>query len=352
MLKFLAAGSADASDVARALRLPAATARRHLRGLASSGLVHAYPASDGEMFALNDQLLALLNGSLVRHLSRAANDGARRAQSADALNVLSIDVPPPPDACLTCQNSDFVRTVLTDLDHVLVEARQYHTRLQQMSSQVLSAHEGERKRIARELHDDTAQSLTSILVRLRLLERSADDPVIRQNVEELRELTAGALDSVRRMAVDLRPSALDDLGLVAALHSYAEKYSQRWPIPVRFSTTGVKRRLPPEMELVLYRVAQEALSNVAKHSAARSAEISLSRKSSVVTLKILDDGRGFDTHHISPDDGRGLGLFGMKERMALVGGSLEIESAPHAGTSVIARVPVRAGNHNHAGGPA
>ncbi len=345
MLKLLAAGPLGAGDVASALRLQPADARRHLRALAGAGLVRAYPASDGQKFALNDQLVALLNGSLVHHLSRAAAGGAPRATPADAINVLALDVPTPPDTCLTCQNSNFVRAVLADLDRVLAEAQRYHTRLQQMSSQVLSAHEGERRRIARELHDDTAQSLTSILVRLRLLERSADDPVIRQNVEELRELTAGALDSVRRMALDLRPSALDDLGLPAALNSYAEKYSQRWPIQVRFTTRGIRRRLPPETELVLYRVAQEALSNVAKHSSARSAEISLSRKSSVVTLTVQDDGRGFDTSRVSPEDGRGLGLFGMKERVALVGGSLEIESTPRAGTSIIARVPIRPGNH-------
>ncbi len=349
ILKRLAAGPAGASDVASALGLQPATARRHLRGLAGAGLVRAYPASEGEMFTLNDQLLALLNGSLVHHFSRAATGPAARARPADAVNVLTLDVPAPPDTCLTCQNSNFVRAVLADLDRVLAEARRYHGRLQQMSSQVLSAHEGERRRIARELHDDTAQSLTSILVRLRLLERSVDDPAIRQNVEELRELTASALDSVRRMALDLRPSALDDLGLSAALNSYAEKFSQRWPIQVRFSTRGIRRRLPLETELVLYRVAQEALSNVAKHSSARSAEVSLSRKSGIVTLKIHDDGRGFDTDDISPEDGRGLGLFGMKERVALVGGSLEIESAPHAGTSIVARVPVRASNHHNSG---
>jgi signal transduction histidine kinase len=231
--------------------------------------------------------------------------------------------------------------VLDDLDRVLAEARTYHGRLQQLSSQVLTAHEGERKRIARELHDDTGQALTSILVRLRLLEKTVADEGVRRNVEELRELTGNALDSVRRMAVDLRPSALDDLGLVPALHSYAEKYSTAWPIKVTFSAEGLKKRLPPNVELVLYRIVQEALTNVAKHSGASAVEINLRRHSNTVTVTVYDDGKGFDIREVTRTDGSGLGLFGMRERLALVGGAIDIESAPGRGTTIIARVPLQ-----------
>jgi signal transduction histidine kinase len=209
-----------------------------------------------------------------------------------------------------------------------------------MSSQVLTAHEAERKRIARELHDDTAQALTSILVRLRLLERTADDANILRNVEELRELTSGALDSVRRMAMDLRPAALDDLGLVPALHAYAERFSENWPTEVSVSADSLRRRLPANIELVLYRVVQEALTNVAKHSSAATAHVSLSRSRNEVTLQVQDDGVGFDPAGKTESNGTGLGLFGMRERLALVNGDVQIESVKGQGTKITARAPI------------
>ena len=209
-----------------------------------------------------------------------------------------------------------------------------------MSSQVLTAHEAERRRIARELHDDTAQALASILVRLRLLERSTNDTEVLQNVEELRDLTSGALDSVRRMAMDLRPAALDDLGLVPALHAYAEKYSRSWPVNVTVSVDGLTRRLPADVELVLYRVVQEALTNIAKHASTTSAAVSLGRRHNEVTLTIVDDGLGFDLNDEPQSNGSRLGLFGMRERLALVGGEIQVESARGKGTRITARVPL------------
>ena len=212
---------------------------------------------------------------------------------------------------------------------------------------MLTAHEAERKRIARELHDDTGQALTSILIRLRLLERTVKDESVRRNVEGLRDLTGNALDAVRRMAVDLRPAALDDLGLVPALHSYAEKYSNSWPIQVQFSAKGLKRRLPSNVELVLYRIVQEALTNIAKHSAARTAEVALRRQHNIITVTVQDDGRGFDISRTAQTDGSGLGLFGMRERLALVGGTLEVNSTPGKGSTIVARVPLYEQPHQH-----
>jgi signal transduction histidine kinase len=205
---------------------------------------------------------------------------------------------------------------------------------------VLTAHEAERKRIARELHDDTAQALTSILVRLRLLERTAHDTEVLSNVEELRELTSGALDSVRRMAMDLRPAALDDLGLVPALQAYAERFTENWPIRVTVAADSLRSRLPSDVELVLYRVVQEALTNVAKHSSASLARVSLSRRHNEVTLRIEDNGVGFDPGDKSQANGMGLGLFGMRERLALVAGDVQIESLRGQGTTITARVPI------------
>ena len=341
LLRALISAGGGAVDPVEATGQPANIAQKHARALVSAGLARAVPGDDRQTYEVDSRGVTLLTGSIVQQFSAPKLDSLSGTTAGDALNVYAVNVPAPPARCLSCGNSGFVTRVLDDLDRVLAEARTYHGRLQQLSSQVLTAHEGERKRIARELHDDTGQALTSILVRLRLLEKTVADEGVRRNVEELRELTGNALDSVRRMAVDLRPSALDDLGLVPALHSYAEKYSTAWPIKVTFSAEGLKKRLPPNVELVLYRIVQEALTNVAKHSGANAVEIKLRRRSNTVTVTVYDDGKGFDIREVTRTDGSGLGLFGMRERLALVGGAIDIESTPGRGTTIIARVPLQ-----------
>lgn len=254
--------------------------------------------------------------------------------------ALPSSVSKPPVGCTLCENAGFVGGVLGDLGAALDQARVYHDQIQEMSSRILTAHEEERKRIARELHDDTAQAITSILVRLRLLERSTEDAGVLKNVEELRELTSGALDSVRRVAMDLRPAALDDLGLLPTLQSYAERFSRSTPIAVTMEVEGLGKRLPRDVELVLYRVFQEALTNISKHASATTALVQVRRDGSEVTLVIEDDGGGFDPGSLSPTRGSGLGLFGMQERLTLVGGAVEVESEKGKGTRIVARVPL------------
>ena len=349
LLRALMAADGDPLALSEATELPVAAIRRHARMLVTAGLAKAVLGEQGESYVIDPTGVALLTASVVQQLS---GNGLRLESlsgtpAGEVLNVFAVDVPDAPARCLSCANSGFVARVLDDLDRVLAEARIYHGQLQQLSSQVLTAHEAERKRIARELHDDTGQALTSILVRLRLLEKTAEDEAVRRNIEELRELTGNALDSVRRMAVDLRPAALDDLGLVPALHSYADKYSNSWPIRVTFSAEGLKKRLPQNVELVLYRIVQEALTNVAKHSGARCVEVKLRRRSNTVTVTVVDDGGGFDMRDVMRTEGSGLGLFGMRERLALIGGAVEIQSAPGRGTTVIARVPLHDRDHNH-----
>lgn len=351
ILRVLDSGELTARETAGALGLSTTETRRHLRGLVAAGLIESIPTEGGQRFHLDRRAAALLNASFVSLLGRAGSAALSSNPAGFFVSpddALPLAIPAPPATCLQCQNSDFVRGVLESLDSTLAEARQYQSRLQQLSSQVLAAHEGERKRIARELHDDTAQALTSILVRLRLLERSVENGDVRRTVGELRDLTSGTLDSVRRMAVDLRPTALDDLGLVAALRSYVEKLSRHWPIRIEFSSNGLQRRLPAEVELVLYRVIQEALSNVAKHSGARSAQVTLSRRRNVVTATVRDDGGGFDVEKVMGSGHAGLGLFGMKERLSLVGGWLHIDSDAGGGTQVTARVPLAGPAHRHA----
>jgi two-component system sensor histidine kinase UhpB len=229
---------------------------------------------------------------------------------------------------------------LNSMLDVLQEHRQL---LQKMSEQVLAAQEDERKRIARELHDETAQALTTLLIRLKILEKARTSEDMHGQIDELRELTAQTLEAVRMLAVELRPATLDDLGLLAALEAYTDSYRSRLPIHVTFSAVGFEdrdNRLPPQIELVLYRVVQEALTNVAKHANAEDVRVELSRRPNQVVASITDDGEGFDVEETMRSRERGLGLFGMQERLALARGQLVIDSAPARGTRITARVPL------------
>jgi two-component system sensor histidine kinase UhpB len=230
------------------------------------------------------------------------------------------------------------------LNTMLDVLQEHRGLLQKMSEQVLAAQEDERKRIARELHDETAQALTTLLIRLKILERARSTGEMHGQIDELRELTSQTLEAVRKMAVELRPTTLDDLGLLAALEAYAESYRSRIPVRVTFRADGFdsrQDRLPPEVELVLYRVVQEALTNVAKHANADAVDIELRRQGDEVIAVVSDDGQGFDVEEMMRSRERGLGLFGMQERLALVRGQLVIDSVPGGGTRVHAWVPAR-----------
>jgi signal transduction histidine kinase len=203
---------------------------------------------------------------------------------------------------------------------------------------VVETQELERRRLARELHDETGQALASILLGLKALDEKTDDAAARTSIEELRELVVATLQDVRRLAVELRPSALDDFGLVAALERLADSFAEQSGISVDFQAMLADERLPAEAETALYRIVQESLTNVVKHAQARRVSILLTRTNGAVKAVIEDDGRGFDPEQAT--DG-GFGLVGMRERLALLGGRLEIESARDAGTTVAAEVPAR-----------
>ena len=226
-------------------------------------------------------------------------------------------------------------------DATLDELTHDREELRALASQVIRAQEQERKRIARELHDDTAQLLFAQLLRLTAL-KSAPSPQVRQTAAALEGLTVDALEGVRRMAVELRPPALDDLGLLAALADLAQRFGEQLAIPVDFQARGPRGRLPAEVELVLYRVAQEALTNVAKHADADRVWIDLDRGADDVTLSVRDDGRGFDPSipRTSDERGLGLGLFGMEERVALVGGVFKIWRRRGGGSEIFAFIPL------------
>jgi signal transduction histidine kinase len=194
----------------------------------------------------------------------------------------------------------------------------------------------ERRRLARELHDETGQALTSILLGLRSLEEAGDEG-FGEAVGNLRELVVQTLQDVRRLAVELRPTALDDFGLAAALERLANTVAEQSGTAVEFESRLGEERLPSDVETVLYRIVQEALTNVVKHAHADHVSIVLQRRETGVAAVIEDDGRGFASRE--QGDG-GLGLIGMKERVELVSGRLEIESTEGAGTTLVVEVPV------------
>jgi signal transduction histidine kinase len=203
---------------------------------------------------------------------------------------------------------------------------------------VVQAQELERGRLARELHDETGQALTSILLGLKPLEEALAEHPARAALAELREHVVSALQDVRRLAVELRPAVLDDFGLVAALERLTEAFTEQTGMRVDFHSALGEKRLPPEVETALYRVVQESLTNIVKHANARSVSISLARRDSAVAAVIEDDGGGFDQRVVREG---GVGLLGMRERLALLDGRLEIESRPGAGTTLVAEVPLR-----------
>jgi len=203
-------------------------------------------------------------------------------------------------------------------------------------NRIVAGQEQERRRLSRELHDETGQALTSILLGLKSIEETQGTERFATALAELREIVTVTLQDVRRLAVELRPKALDDFGLVPALERLTTGFAEQTGIETHLESRLGEGRLPSETETVLYRVVQEALTNIVKHAQAEHVSLVLQSKPGRVSAVIEDDGRGFSTEE--ERDG-GLGLVGMRERVALVGGRVEIESSS-AGTTIVVEVPV------------
>ena len=201
---------------------------------------------------------------------------------------------------------------------------------------IVGGQEQERRRLSRELHDETGQALTSILLGLKSIEETQGTDRFDSALAELRQLVTVTLQDVRRLAVELRPKALDDFGLTPALDRLTTTFAEQTGLETQVESRLDEGRLPSDIETVLYRVVQEALTNIVKHAWAQRVSIVLQAKPGKVTVVIEDDGRGFPTGEESSD---GLGLIGMRERVALVGGRLEVESSS-AGTTIVVEVPV------------
>ena len=228
------------------------------------------------------------------------------------------------------------------------------TERRRASSAALSAQEEERTRIARDLHDEVNQSLTGLLLRLEAVREQAPYELAKE-IDDTKALANQAMQELLTLARQLRPTALDDLGLKAALAGNVTELDRRSALEVTFeSDNSTYSDLSADAQLVVYRVAQEALSNAAQHAEAKSVRVSLARLSGIVELTVADDGRGFTFDQAS----RGLGMGGMRERALLVGGDLRIESRPGVGTRVRLRVPIEnidgspSSSRRHGGPPA
>ncbi|MDP9325480.1 MAG: sensor histidine kinase [Candidatus Dormibacteraeota bacterium] len=205
------------------------------------------------------------------------------------------------------------------------------------SRQVFQIIEEERMRIARDMHDGPAQSMSNLVLQAEILERLVHKPeAILHELQDFKNAVRNALDETRQLIFDLRPMTLDDLGLVPTLRKYLKEYSDKHGVPVRFNVVGEERRLPGNTEGTLFRIIQEALTNVQKHAHARGAEVTMSMSKDRVTATIRDDGQGFDIPSVEANlaRNRNLGLISMRERAELDRGALEIKSQPGKGTEI------------------
>jgi two-component system sensor histidine kinase UhpB len=242
-----------------------------------------------------------------------------------------------------------LRRLAETLNTMLDEVGRYEEQVRALSGRLIYAQEDERQRIARELHDDTGQVLTLLLIRLKLLESQPGAEAIAPQLAELRGIVTGAIDQVRRLALNLRPPTIDRLGLFPSLRSLVATFTDGADIETTLRLPRARVTLTPERTLAVYRVVQEALTNVAKHANAQHVTITVSADDDELRVLVTDDGQGFTPESLMNrasarrDGGAGVGLFGMEERARLAGGTLRVRSTPGMGASVLLRAPLARG---------
>jgi len=225
---------------------------------------------------------------------------------------------------------------------LLERSRTMQEQLRHLSRQILLTQEEERKEISRELHDEISQTLAGINVHLAALkvEAAVNTKGLAKKITSTQRLVERSVKIVHRFALELRPTVLDDLGIIPALHSYMKDFTKRTGILIQFTAFSGVERLNSTKRTVLFRVAQAALANVAQHARASRVKVTIKKQSSAICMEINDDGKSFDVERILfAKRNKRLGLIGMRERVEMVGGSFNIESAPDKGTTVQAQLP-------------
>lgn len=225
---------------------------------------------------------------------------------------------------------------------LFLESQIMQRKLRQLTRKIISAQEEERKEISRELHDEVVQTLVGINVELAALGKGATIGVrtLKEKIARTQRLVANSVNAVHQFARELRPAVLDDLGLIPALHAYSQSLAARKKLKIQMTAFGGVEALGSAKRTVLFRVAQEALTNVARHAQATEVKMSIREIEGAIRLEISDNGRAFHVGKtLSAKNPKRLGLVGMRERVEMVGGSLTIESAPGKGTTVRAEIP-------------
>lgn len=250
-----------------------------------------------------------------------------------------------PDSLKNYKDPDIRRLVIA-IDAMLNRMANYTAQLQAISERAINAQEEERVRIARSLHDDTAQSISMLIIHLERLGGliPTDRPDITRYISDAQNVATRLLENLRKIIWDLRPSILDDLGLNSAIRWYARTNLEKAGVRVDFQTGIESLRLPPYLETMLFRIAQEAISNILRHADATKVSIRLWTADQQIWLEIEDDGRGFDMEKTTRGavDSEQLGLLGIQERVSLVGGKVKITSIPGSGTCLQLHVPLAA----------
>lgn len=294
-------------------------------------------------------LLGILGAVLISHLVTKPIRDLATASQGIALGDYSLRVSTYGADEITNLGHNFnamalsIQNYAKEREALVEELQSKEAVRQELLKKVISAQEDERKRISRELHDETSQSLTSLILGLKYLSESDEPHKCPAMASELKDLASTTLKEVHRIAVELRPTVLDDMGLVPAIERFVNFFKRQYRIDVDFHAQNrIDTRLPNEVEITLYRIVQEALTNVVKYAEAGNASILLEIKPQYVNLIIEDDGNGFNVDLVlksSASDSH-LGIAGMQERTLLLGGEFMIESSPGQGTTVYARIPM------------
>jgi len=325
------------------------------------------PGTSCTQVASGDPAESLLNIPMVQEIIRSQKGVLiEKVSEAGAMVVSSCPNPPCSQialpmvaggevigVCLLCKlgSTGFNRTHYEQVDTLVSQASAaIHNawlyqqvslakqQLQALSRRLVDLQESERRYISRELHDEANQSLTYLIFSLDMLKDEATNPdAVLLCVSDLKGMVKGGLDSLHALAVNLRPASLDHLGLIPALRQYVEIVHSKYDLHVEFSSQITAERLPPEMETAIYRVVQEAVTNIAKHAKARNVEILLNQDGAAITALVKDDGEGFDPKEALVS-GR-LGLIGMRERTEMCGGCFSIHSSAGEGTQILLEFP-------------